>query len=116
MSPNKDETAVHGCSSYLHCCCSGEAGCAHACRFWPNRGVEFGWFVLSRSNHNSNSSAGFGKFVKLMKNFPQNFTKLQNWYPPGYLGEQFCEQNCRRVVPSSSEVPWRVLILLRRGH
>ena len=47
MSPNKDKTAVHGCSSYLHCSYSGEAGCAHACRFWPNRGVEFGWFVLS---------------------------------------------------------------------
>ena len=21
--------------------------CAHACRFWPNHGVEYGWFVLS---------------------------------------------------------------------
>ena len=46
MSPNKDETAVHGCSSYLHCSYLGEAGCAHVCRFWPNRGVVFGWFVL----------------------------------------------------------------------
>ena len=24
MNPNKDETAVHGCSSYLHCSYSGE--------------------------------------------------------------------------------------------
>ena len=47
MSPNKDETAVHGCSSYLHCSYSGEAGFAYACRFWSNRGVEFEWFVLS---------------------------------------------------------------------
>ena len=46
MSPNKDETAVHSCSSYLHCSYSGEAGCAHVCRFWPNRVVEFG-IVLS---------------------------------------------------------------------
>ena len=34
-SINKDETPVHGCSSYLYCSYSGEAGCAHACRFWP---------------------------------------------------------------------------------
>ena len=47
MSPNKDETAVHGCCSYLHCSYSDEAGCVHVCRFWPNRGIEFGWFVLS---------------------------------------------------------------------
>ena len=47
MSPNNDETTVHGCSSYLHCSFSGEAGSAHACRFWPNCGVEYGWFVLS---------------------------------------------------------------------
>ena len=40
-----DETAVHICSSYLHCSYSGEAGCAHACSLWPNRGVEYGWFV-----------------------------------------------------------------------
>ena len=40
MSPNKD-------SSYLHCSYSGEAGCAHACRLWPKRRVEFGWFLLS---------------------------------------------------------------------
>ena len=30
----------------------------------------------------------------------------QNQNPPGYLGEQFCEQNCRRVI-----LPWRVFIL-----
>ena len=47
MSPSKDKTGVHGCSSYLQCSYSGEAACANACRFWPNRGVEFGWFVLS---------------------------------------------------------------------
>ena len=30
------------------CSYSGEAaGCVHACRFWPNHGVEYGWFVLS---------------------------------------------------------------------
>ena len=40
MSPNKDETAVHCCSSYLYCSYSGKAGCAHACWFWPNRGVK----------------------------------------------------------------------------
>ena len=34
MSPNKEETAVHGCSSYLHCSYSGKASCAHACTFW----------------------------------------------------------------------------------
>ena len=47
ISPNMNETSVHGCSGYLHCSCSGEAGCAHACRFWPNHGVECRWFVLS---------------------------------------------------------------------
>ena len=47
MCPNKDETAVHGCISYLSCSYLGEAGCAHVCRFLRNRGVEFGWFVLS---------------------------------------------------------------------
>ena len=32
-------------------------------------------------------------------------------YPPGYLGEWFCKQNCRWIPLSSSrEVPWRVLI------
>ena len=45
MSANKDEAAVHGCSGYLHCTCLGEAGCTHACRFWSNRGVKYGWFV-----------------------------------------------------------------------
>ena len=37
MSPNKDETAADGCSSYLYCSYSGEVGCAHACRSgWGN--------------------------------------------------------------------------------
>ena len=44
MSPNKEETAIHGCSSYMHCSYSVFA---HACRFWPNRGVEFEWYFLS---------------------------------------------------------------------
>ena len=39
--------AFHGCSRYLHCSYSGEAGYVHACRFWPNCGVKFGWLVLS---------------------------------------------------------------------
>ena len=25
---------------------TGELSCAHACRFWPNRKVEYGWFAL----------------------------------------------------------------------
>ena len=33
--------------------------------------------------------------------------QIQN--PQGYLGEQFFEQNCRQVVLSSREVPWRIL-------
>mgnify|MGYP001796549939 CR=1 FL=1 len=40
MSPNMDETAVHGYSGYLHCSYLGEAGCAQACRLWLNRGAE----------------------------------------------------------------------------
>ena len=47
MSPNQDETAVLGFSSYLHRSYTGEAGCPHACRLWPNREVEFWWFLLS---------------------------------------------------------------------
>ena len=38
MSSNKDETAVHGCFSYLHYSYSGEASYAYACKGRHTRG------------------------------------------------------------------------------
>ena len=35
----QDKTADHSFSCYLHCSYTGEAGCAHACSFWPNHWV-----------------------------------------------------------------------------
>ena len=31
------------------CSYRGVFGCAHAFRFWPNRGVEYGWFCYFKS-------------------------------------------------------------------
>ena len=42
----QDDTALHGCSCYLHFSNTGEAGCAHSCWFWLILGVENVLLVL----------------------------------------------------------------------
>ena len=64
---------------YLHCSCTGEADCAHACRLWPNRGVEYGWFVWMPRQRTLTTKLmtnleGTAEFLKLLS----FFFKLEN--------------------------------------
>ena len=43
---------------------SGEVDCAHACRFWPRLGVEYGWFIPFAFLHLSYLGPPIGSFLR----------------------------------------------------